>query len=1633
MTILDAFTNSTVTLPLGTVGVVYSTAIVTAGGVAPVTFALGPQPLPPGLTLNTSTGAITGTPTTAGSFTFTITPTDAALRTAARTYSITVSGAFSISSLTLPNGTVGTAYGTTVASQNGVGAVTFAVTTGTLPAGLTLVPTTGVISGTPTTAGASTFTITATDSTAQTAQRSFTVTIAAAFVVSTATLPNGTVGTAYAATVASQNGVGAVTFAVTTGTLPAGLTLVPTTGAISGTPTTAGASTFTITATDSTAQSAQRSFTVTIAAALVITTTSLPTGAPGAAYSTTVATQNGVGALTFAVTVGTLPAGLTLVPSTGVIAGTPTTAVVATFTITATDSTAQTAQRSFTITITSAFSIVTAALPNGVVGGAYSATVETQNGGSLVNFSVSTGSLPAGLALASATGAISGNPTAAGTSTFTISAVGASSQVTQRSFTVTITAPFAISTLTLPGGTVGSGYSATLATQNAAGAVTFAISAGSLPAGVTLAPTTGTLSGTPSAVGTSTFTVTATDAQSQTAQRSLSINIAPALSISTTTLPDGTVGVAYSTTVVTQGANGGVVFSLLNGFLPVGLSLAANTGVISGTPATSGSTTFTMRVMDSFENSALRTLTIVVNSALTITTTQLGSGTVSSSYSDTVITVNGLAPITFAVTQGTLPAGLAIATTTGAISGTPTASGLVNFTITATDARGQSAVKALSINVLPRFVITTTSLPNGVVGSAYNSTVQTQGLIGSALFTLLNSSLPNGLTLNTITGAITGTPLDVGTSTFTIYASDSADAEIRNDRVVLSITVGSSLSISTTSLPLATAGVPYSQTFAATGGSAPYTWSVIGGTLPPNLTLAAATGNLSGNILQQSANTFTVRVTDSRGSQAERVFTLQTQFTLSVTAHVFPLEQGQFFSSPVTVAGGRPPYLLTLVSGAPPSGISWNASTGTFSGTTNSASGQFSAVVQAVDSAGQTASSTILFNVTERGPVPLSLTPSTLPNGTLGVAYNAGVSASGGTLPYAFRISQGSLPPGVVMNSDGSLLGTPSLTGTFTFGIVVNDGAGRSAGLLYSVTIAVPSIPLSITTESVPSGVIGQPYSTSFGATGGRAPYSFSLAGDLPPGVVFTSSGALAGTPTAAGAFRFTVSVTDALSARASRAFAVTIVGLVEITTSSPLPDTTAGQPFSQTFAATGGTPPYTFAFSGLPAGLTGSSSGAVSGTPSAAGPFSFSVEATDTRGLKGSKGFSLAVFARLEITSSPGTAPVPLNQPVGGGFAAAGGKPPYRWAVTSGALPAGVALDSATGGLSGSPAAAGTFSFGVTVTDTLQNTATGSATIRVLAPVSITTTSLPGGVVGTAYSASVGATGGQSPFAFSIAQGSLPAGVSLAADGSMAGIPTASGTFNVTVQVTDAARNTATRALSITVGLPPLPPLSFVGTSPTIQTGQQGVITVRLESPYPVAITGTLTLVFTPNSANPVDDPAVQLTSGGRTVTFTIPAGQTEAQFAINPLRFQVGTVAGQVQLQTVFTPMGGQPTSGPTVTVTLARSIPVITAVSLTVAPGGFTLNVEGFSNTREVSQMTLQFTPVAGSTLLETTAFTLPVTAAYNAWYASAASLPFGGGFRFSLPLTVTGDAAVIDSVVVRISNSVGESLPVTGRRN
>ena len=171
----------------------------------------------------------------------------------------------SITTDTLPAATVGTAYSKTV-TTTGTAPITFTVSSGALPGGLVLNSSTGVVSGTPTSVGSVTFTLTATNS-AGTDSKAYTVAVAAAAVapsITTDTLPAATVGTAYSATV-TATGTGPVTFTVSAGALPGGLVLGSSTGVVSGTPTSAGSATFTLTATNS-AGADSKDYTVAVAA-----------------------------------------------------------------------------------------------------------------------------------------------------------------------------------------------------------------------------------------------------------------------------------------------------------------------------------------------------------------------------------------------------------------------------------------------------------------------------------------------------------------------------------------------------------------------------------------------------------------------------------------------------------------------------------------------------------------------------------------------------------------------------------------------------------------------------------------------------------------------------------------------------------------------------------------------------------------------------------------------------------------------------------------------------------------------------------------------------------------------------------------------------------------------------------------------------------------------------------------------------------------------------------------------------------------------------------------------------------------------------------------------------------------------
>ena len=162
------------------------------------------------------------------------------------------------------------------------------------------------------------------------------------------------------------------------------------------------------------------------------------------------------------------------------------------------------------------------------------------------------------------------------------------------------------------------------------------------------------------------------------------------------------------------------------------------------------------------------------------------------------------------------------------------------------------------------------------------------------------------------------------------------------------------------------------------------------------------------------------------------------------------------------------------------------------------------------------------------------------------------------------------------------------------------------------------------------------------------------------------------------------------------------------------------------------------------------------------------------------------------------GTLLVPYLQTVG----ATGGTPPYKWAIASGALPAGLVLNEDTGAISGGPSQVGTWSFTVRVTDAALQSAAKVLSIVVAEPLEITTTVLSDGVVGSAYSRSVAAKGGSIPYGWSIVSGSLPPGLTLDPAGSVAGTPTTAGIWTIEVRATDSGKpaRTDVQTLSITV-----------------------------------------------------------------------------------------------------------------------------------------------------------------------------------------------------------------------------------------
>ncbi len=701
-------TGATTTLTAGTAGQAYSQTFTAAPAGGAYSYSIPMAAIPPGLNFNTATGVLSGTPTTTGTFGFTVTATGFGVCTGQQSYSLTIGcPTINVTAPAVNTATVGVAFSQSFTQTGGVGTTNFQALT-TPPTGLTL-STAGVLSGTPAVSGAFTFTVRATDSNNCTGMVSYTLTIGCPTVtLAPATLPGGTYNVAYGQTLTAAGLTGAFTFALQAGSsMPPGLTLSAA-GLISGTPTQPSAFTFTVIATHTASGcTGNRTYSIGIQCpAINIAPATLPQPIFGVAYNQPLTGSGGVGPYTFALANGlALPAGLTL-SSAGVISGTPTLTGAATFTVNITDTALAAGQtncagnRTYTVTVVCpAIVLSPATLPSGTAGMAYNQTVSATPSGTTYSFAVTAGTLPAGLSLNGATGAITGTPTMPGNSTFTITATGFGTCTGTQQYTVTIACPtITLAPATLPAGTAGAAYSQTLTATPAGGNYSFTVTSGALPAGLAL-NANGMLSGTPTVTGAFTFTVTATGFGTCTGAQTYTLTInCQTITVTAPATNTGTAGTAFSATFTQTGGIGATTFSTVS-TLPSGFTLSS-AGVLSGTTTQTGAFPISVKATDSNGCMGTASYTLTINpppcAGLVLNPASLPVGMKGNPYSVSFTAANANGAVSFARTAGALPPGLTLASN-GLLSGTPTQLGSFDFTITVTDAINCTASRSYTL------------------------------------------------------------------------------------------------------------------------------------------------------------------------------------------------------------------------------------------------------------------------------------------------------------------------------------------------------------------------------------------------------------------------------------------------------------------------------------------------------------------------------------------------------------------------------------------------------------------------------------------------------------------------------------------------------------------------------------------------------------------------------------------------------------------------------------------------------------------------------------------------------------------------------------------------------------------------
>ena len=696
--------------------------------------------------------------------------------------------------------------------------------------------------------------------------------------------------------------------------------------------------------------------------------------------------------------------------------------------------------------------------------------------------------------------------------------------------------------------------------------------------------------------------------------------------------------------------------------------------------------------------------------------------------------------------------------------------------------------------------ITTSELPGAIAGQPYSGKVQASGGTG-ALTWSAGQGFPSWAKIDAKSGTITGTvPTNQGGNTaLNVTVTDS----------------GSPQQTATTWVPLwidplitlqfpppnGTRYAPYLSQSQILGGMGPFTAS-LSGAAPPGLSVTVARTSLSllqieGTPTQAGSYNFTVQITDSSSpaQKAQLALTISIDTKLTIITAQLPYGiVGRPYDATAVEVNGVPPLTWTRVC-CGTDGLTLNSATGELSGTPTSTDNQIELQLRDSSPTPQTASQWIALPIYGALNIQrLSYFPPPAWTVTLGQAFSGSLTADGGVPPLRWSMQSGSLPPGLTLTAAGIIQGTPVQTGTYNFGIQVQDAASPPQVYAdpYTITV-VPPKPMIVAPlpYNIPEAIVSRAYYAAFSAASGAPPYTWSMsAGTPPPGLTFDSSGVLAGTATTAGTYSFTVQVTDSASQSATTQYALVV------RPPRPRNDSIANATF-----------------------LGNTSPGAAASISPYADPVTTSNPDTDYYKLIGNGGAfvqvgvgrtSQVLVPVLELVDSSGTRFKTCNNPRYMNI-----PPP----IVPDSTPNGYDNDCIDAGVTDPTYAALQFKVpGASGTQTVFYAHVldfrGDArpdmtytieTLGVVDPLVVSTTSLAAGSVNRAYSQTLSTTGGTGSVRWALQSGTLPAGLSLSAAGVISGTPTALGQSTFTVQAADSGyvQQSATATLTITIGQP--------------------------------------------------------------------------------------------------------------------------------------------------------------------------------------------------------------------------------------